>query len=463
MKIDEQIKGFILEEDKEYPFIYEDNYLLLFPTSRDEWNQQRINSRKDFINNVNEEKVKENKWIESKRLHGITNKNNSIIFEVSSNSFSDNGFIGYSVNFILVYDNSKVTINQINGFTTSGRELDVFYNPSRAFSTEFHFNETDSKVASIVVNGNSTDYIGEYQKQGIDIEINLSIIPKYKFNQGEPLSAKTNISFAFSKECNIDFLLDVYMHLKKFFYYVCGRTNIEFYDLHIHGSGYKNVGVLRFVEDNNNNESNVDNIIKYELLNSNTIELFKCVSKKEMYFEHLCNSYEERQIYSIARIIHNFVAFEREYRNIYGEKSIRSDAYFEVKKDVLESLGLIKEKLSGRKKDYIKSFMRTIEKSDNKLSSKIENAIKDCKDILLSFVEHYYGEYSKEKIKEISERMNELRNDLTHGNIDIEIEPIHLNDFAIMECLTYAMRLKKIGLEPDNIQECIRSIRGQKY
>lgn len=149
--------------------------------------------------------------------------------------------------------------------------------------------------------------------------------------------------------------------------------------------------------------------------------------------------------------------------HIIGEDAVRSEGYYEVKDNVLESLESIKKKLTGRKKKYIKSFMKTIKNSDNKLADKIKYAINDCKDILFSFVEHYYGEYSEEKIKEISERMNELRNDLTHGNIDIEIEPIHLNDFAIMECLTYAMRLKKIGLEPDNIQECIRSIRGQKY
>ena len=63
-------------------------------------------------------------------------------------------------------------------------------------------------------------------------------------------------------------------------------------------------------------------------------------------------------------------------------------------------------------------------------------------------------------IEDICERMNKLRNDSAHGNIDLEIEPIHILDFATLENLLYAMRMKKIGMELMDIRRSIRDLKN---
>ena len=60
----------------------------------------------------------------------------------------------------------------------------------------------------------------------------------------------------------------------------------------------------------------------------------------------------------------------------------------------------------------------------------------------------------------ICNRMNKLRNDAVHGNLDLKLEPIHISDFRTLENLTYAMRLKHIGIEKLDIQKAIYDLKG---
>ena len=43
--------------------------------------------------------------------------------------------------------------------------------------------------------------------------------------------------------------------------------------------------------------------------------------------------------------------------------------------------------------------------------------------------------------------MNTLRNDMAHGNLDIQLDKEHIFGFEIIETLLYVMRLKAIGIE----------------
>ena len=77
----------------------------------------------------------------------------------------------------------------------------------------------------------------------------------------------------------------------------------------------------------------------------------------------------------------------------------------------------------------------------------------------MPFLKHDYKEYSSEKIDEIGERLNELRNNSVHGNIDLQINPINIADFSTIENLIYAIRLKGIGLDKTKIQNSIKNLK----
>ena len=88
--------------------------------------------------------------------------------------------------------------------------------------------------------------------------------------------------------------------------------------------------------------------------------------------------------------------------------------------------------------------------------------MRDCEEILRPFLKYYYRDYQSDIIGDICGRMNQLRNDSAHGNIDLRIDPVHISDFAILESLVYAMRLKAIGVETRKIQVCLQTLKGNR-
>lgn len=110
-------------------------------------------------------------------------------------------------------------------------------------------------------------------------------------------------------------------------------------------------------------------------------------------------------------------------------------------------------------KKYVNEFLRSLGKIEIKFADKIIKSLKDCEDILLPFLQYDYKEYSREEIENIGERLNKLRNDSVHGNIDLQIDPINVADFSTIENLIYAIRLKGIGLDKKEIQNSIKNLK----
>jgi hypothetical protein len=63
-------------------------------------------------------------------------------------------------------------------------------------------------------------------------------------------------------------------------------------------------------------------------------------------------------------------------------------------------------------------------------------------------------------MSDIADRMKQMRNDAVHGNIDLQVDPINMSDFKIIEILLYVMRLNYIGVKPKNIQQMICNLFG---
>lgn len=63
-------------------------------------------------------------------------------------------------------------------------------------------------------------------------------------------------------------------------------------------------------------------------------------------------------------------------------------------------------------------------------------------------------------IDSLASRMNKLRNDSAHGNIDLKIDPIDLKHINTLENLLFAMRLKKIGISEIDIKKAIKDVNG---
>lgn len=463
MKIEEPLLGFAEYGKKTYPFLYQDGILNLMPATIEDWRGERSNVVKKIMNHKSSIQTQE--WIGYTYIKAYAHTGREVIFYVTKDSSNNNGFISYIVLYLFVYDKEKIDEEHIAGLCLNGNEIDYFYDPARAFETQITFVEEKMHKTSITTGMAENESVGTYSYKDTKIDIILRVVPTIHTRAQVPISAKSEMLFVFSEPRNIDFVFDILEHCNKFFFYICRRSNIKFCDVHtfsVAGTRRSMDGILRIVE-NTEEETNLkktEKIIKYEFLKNNVAGLFNAISSGNMYFEHIQPSIEATNTYSIERIILNFVAFEREFRNLYTEEIERSEEYYEIKDDIIRCLEELKQVNKGKKKKYVKGFLASIQKSENKFADRMRKSLRDCEEILKPFLIYDYGKEEDELIECISERMNTMRNDSAHGNIDLNIEPINMSDFATIENLLYVMRLKSLGIGTIDIRKAIRAVRG---
>jgi len=459
VKIDEQIIGFVEYKGKDVPFIYKDENLQLMPPNIEMWKTWKSEVLRSLMKL--EETIGEEKWIENLFIIGTTNTGEGVMFFVSNNSSNNSGIISFPVIYVFKYNKEKITPNKIWGVSVEGKEIDYFYNPWSNLEPDVENTDKSVKIKGIKVNETKKELIGTYRHNNTEIKVELNIIYTYSMGTKIPIMAKSRFDFNFSKPRDLEFVMDVFYYCRHFLYYVCKRTNIKLEDINVYGE--HDYGIIHICENNyaeENNDTASKRIIKYECLKEKSILLFQAIEENNIYLENLCSSIDETNSYNTARIIQNFVAFEREYRNLYSEEIIRSIEYNEAKKSVLDCLEKLKEDNSGKKRDYIKKFIKTFEKTENKFGDRMNKVLKDCEEILLPFLKYHYKEYNSDMIENIGDRMNELRNDTAHGNIDLEIKPIHISDFSVLEELLYTMHLKNMGIDTINIRRAIKSLKN---
>lgn len=458
MKIEEPLMGYANYNDKIYPFLYKDRTLQLLPGNLESWNQEKTNLLKSFKNFT--KGIDTNNWIGHSYINARTIFYN-VIFYVTNDMTSNNGFMSFDVDFIYQFDKDSDG-NSISGFRLTGREINDFYPPYNGYDFNNSYEENKPMLPPLPVR---KETLGSYHFQGVEIQIYIFALSIIKLTD-PPLSAKSILSLEFSGNQNIEFILEIYKHCLSFFYFICARTNIDFDDLQImkktDEENYENFGIIKFVKAKSVEELDRyrnRRILKYEYLKQKSCLIFTNIANNTMYFNHYRSSLNATLCYTMDRIILDFVAFEREYRNIYSNKFKRSDIYETTKAEVLETLSSLKNKYTGKKKNYIKKFIMSISKSENSYSDKMRTALTDCENILLPFLEYDYENYSLNTIEEISDRINDLRNDTAHGNMDLIIKPIHISDFHTLENLLYAMRLKDIGIDFITIRKCIKYLK----
>ena len=163
--------------------------------------------------------------------------------------------------------------------------------------------------------------------------------------------------------------------------------------------------------------------------------------------------------YSPDRIIFLLIGFEREFQNLNPEDSYRCEEYLKVKGMIKQYADELAESTpSKREAKYAKAFSRSIGKMQIGFGDKLRRAIVEHQSIMDCFLIDEYGEEYKKQLDEICARMNKLRNDLAHGNLDLKFCPEHIGDLKMVEQLLYAMRLKAIGVEERSVRSAINTI-----
>jgi hypothetical protein len=462
--MDKDIKGFVELSEGAVPFQYENGILNIFPINQQKWKEgffDRLqNMLQEFNNGI------KNEWVPRYTINGTTSNQRSIVFFCVNKLSNNDGFERYEVSYYLIYDEKKISPKKIDGIILTGEELDYFYLPSKAFESSKTLE--GGYISSFVVRANMTNsvLIPEYTlKQGVKIQPTLSVDLSIHARSEVPIKAQTEVVLGFSKSMSLENTIDVMFQFKTFLRYVCYRRNVRLKKVKIFALVNAKPQLCGDIVFNENsleelNSKKKNRILSYDLLLDKTSNILQAIADGTMYFEHLCDNIDATSSYGIDRIILLFVAFEREYRNVYGTDADRSEVYLNAKVELCDVITNIINKSSREKRKYFKGFRNFIQKTDNSFEDRLKSAINNCKDILKPFLSHHYHTATDDYMSDIADRMKQMRNDAVHGNIDLQVDPINMSDFKIIEILLYVMRLNYIGVKPKNIQQMICNLFG---
>lgn len=461
MKIPTKLMGFLNYNENTCPFSVEKDCLYLYPKDENMWSDN-LKSRYHSLRNSH----KESRWIGHLDLYGKLSSGQNIMFRVSEINSSYNGFINFDIIMYIIYED-KLDLNKIQGFKITSDEINYFYSPNKTFESTIKFNEEKDEIELMSVKGNHVEnYIGECMKDEVEIKVSVQAFPTIHFRSKIPFSAESEFIINLNKGQTFDWIYNLRHKIKLLMNYLCYRNNIVFdnTDLFIiDNNGKRNICGKMVITDElkinkENNRKKENKIIKFENIQEYFINLLEVILSGNMYFEHICNSIDETRIYTVSREILIFAAFEREFRNIYGQDYGRSEEYINIKEQSIELFNKPIEESHGKQKRYFKSIKEFVSKLDISLEQKILAVLDDCSDIIEPFVKFEYKD-SLDNVKyDISLRMNKLRNTVAHAKINFDNEPIYLSDLKIIQILLYAMRLKNLGLEKIKIQQSIKDL-----
>jgi len=469
MKKPDRLVGYLklIDSDCAFEFNDVDFTLSLYPPTQKECDIRSI------FEGINGFSHKKHKWIEHLKLSGTTSSGSNIIFSVQDSPSNYNGFKVYDVNWYFCYYDS-MEANSIDGFRIKGPEVDLFYPPQRALETKVNFSEENHKIKSLQVSSNDNNdssNCGKYRLiKGIDATIELSAYATIHTDTAvNPIDANSMMTTCFSKPVDVDTLIAAYYNAVRFFEYVTYRNNINIESIDIffyNQDGLRQYDGLLVFQNKNDIEihKNVKKrIICYDILLKKTAKIFTLINKNKIGFGHICKSIDDTRHYSVSRTIMILTEFEREYRNIYGTDSNRSEEYVDVKNNIVDLINDYLQGQHGKRRQYAKQLSRYVNDRDNSFETNVKYALNDCADIMDIFVKRKYKGNYKTAVDGIANRIGELRNGIAHSRLDLKFKPISLADIKIIEELTYAIRLKKIGVKNYECKKSINALFGEQF
>lgn len=464
MKIPERIVGLLEDGDTSAPFEFDKNTfdLRLYRPDKDYGYEKLMNGVKALGSNL-----KEHKWIDSTIIKGKTSEGLPVYFGTSDNPSSYHGYLTYSIDWFYITNNRLGKVEELRVF---GSDVNRFYDSSQIFEQEIRINENDPMMIEsmkVETKKHVPMYCGSYLSVGHRVDITCVTYATMHVQKDNPLESRSYMRFRFAEPVDLEELISKARIIKSFFNYICYRTNNDINDIAtyitLENGKRLNCGKLVFRtehEEETHKKAN-ERIIKADSLGEHVAELFETIEKGELPYGHYCESISNTLIYPTSRIIMILSAFEREFRNIYGQDVRRADEYKQIKSEVIKLIEGFADTLGGKQRKYAKGFAKGIKNSDSSYGDNLKFALEDCRSIMEPFITRRFEGSYEEIINDISININEIRNGIAHSRLDLELEARNLVDIQFVEEMLYAIRLKKIGIDKTVIQRAINELFGE--
>ena len=454
-----QMVGKIVKKDREYPFTFNiesfeleiHDYPAFFESLKND--NMPLFESKDILRGISHDNKYHHVSFAVRSV--LNNKVNSIVIRVQF--------------YVETYDEGKL----FDSMSFSSPELNSFYDIKQAIegsgfqmdgTTEIvikKFDDTD--IRHILGEDKEIDYIG----------FNFSRYINY--GKPQPLTVYTDLQMMFNKQMDELQVYEHYEQIKRFFSFITYRHNIRFDEIKLkektEGGKYRDFGRLCvYVDEANfyNEEEKVvqQRMIKEPYIRDKFVELFELVRGQRLYMQHIPQNTADMRHVTPARFLMVTAAFEWEVQEVYGDYKYEENKKFrEVTDTVYNILEVLKEKTTGKHKDYVKTYQKGFRYTGISLDEKIKYALEDNNDILEGFIKVLYGlnniDKDQYKYNEMAKRLSQQRNSYAHGKIDRDMEELVILDFIIMEWLLYSMRLKQLGLEEITCKRIINDLFGR--
>ncbi|RVT57419.1 HEPN domain-containing protein [Niallia taxi] len=370
-----------------------------------------------------------------------------------------------SLSSYIVFDDKESTIE---GLKLNSEELNWFHNVEHSYSFTISPENGNSEIK--IEPYDRTDKRFSFNIEGQKIEGNLNISRTFSRVSTMPLKLKTDMNLYFKATNNfalIERLSNITFNFLKFVTY---RRNITFNQLTLMSKyrdtdKYHKVGTLHikgFNKDRIEEEKVIQNqLIDLPYLENELGKLFDDLAENKIYLTHIPESHADNNTITPARFILVTAGFEWQFRSTYKELNTESeDKYKELKDEIISFLDEKINQHTGKNKKYFKSHKNLLMKTSMTLADKINWALREFNDELNLFIKSVYemNGINNYKYSEISERIQNQRNNIAHGNLDKEFNNIVVLDLFVLEWLYYAMVLNSMGVSRSKIKSAINKL-----
>lgn len=302
--------------------------------------------------------------------------------------------------------------------------------------------------------------------KGRAINASFFHIHKMSFTPGEsPLSVESALDFSFDTGNDFSFIFDLAMMGRSFLNYCLQVSGAEFDSIELlaekqidglHQNGFESrkivvrCGELVLCHGSTESIGSAKYHIPLGVREGFEKALFQMLAGEELSLRHLPPLNKVRA-WDNARIILLAASFDQEANLLYPDGIHHSQSTLNARQTVIDALSEIKGSVKTRK---LANRLIKYAKTGDSFSSRMFQIYKDHP-IFIEKLCHTAN--SEEAFIGLTNRVQELRNSLAHGKLEINYGNSLLDDVLVLEKLVLAIQLFRLGLEDEAVIQTIQT------
>lgn len=430
IKIDKCIYN---ENGIDYPFLIEDNALLIFPPN----GEKLTLSISEGIEHL--QTLKSQGPID-RAVFKLNFWDGSAGTVLVDNDYSvNNGLIVYEINYLMKCE--------------KGKEVKTFCVESK------YLNELAKKTDFI----NSKDFEKNFEFGEISILKNKKIKLFMRWNKTIPKGngniIKAYLVFKCEQELSFDEIIFLNNVCRRFFCFISYSRDAQIENSYAFAVSKMNTIFKGFVFEDND-EKLEKHILSLDNIESTLVKILEFVSKDIFYLEYFAHT-SQKHIYLYSRVSCILACFERYAKVLYESEFKRSKEYVDLRNSVIKLLEEEKSKAGTKRiKGYYDELESKLAQESITYGNKVAKVINNNKEIIEHVIDkRIEGTNYKNKVNKLTTDLNNLRNDLAHANIEVRLNDSVMNEIEILEILLYIMAFRIAGINDENvIKSCMYDI-----